>query len=538
MIGDYSGPYSVVYDRPETDWTLDRLAFMTDIDEETELHVKGNAEVTWKTDNKTVATVDKNGVVKAIRKGDAKITATAADGSSSNCIVSVGYEGQNPCLPPTWGLLIADPEPLEFDGVLYVYGSRDNPNGINTEGVTQWCSDTYYAICTEDLIHWTVKGISFRLTDIPEKDRGNAVALWAPDLYHSVKDGKYYLTGCTNDPGSGIFVAVSDIPEGPFKYVGRITQNSNKALITQIDPGALVDDDGSVYIVTPGFYVGLLDEDTLNVQPYKSVSRYMSKDYFAFEGPSLRKKGDLYYYIYIQDITKTQSSIPTRMAYMTSTDPLGPYTYQGLIITNYDYLNSGNIHGSFVEFKGQTYVFYHMSYCGLRLTRSLHITPITFLDDGTIQEALPTSSGAKGSFKKGEVIQAASAIVYSGGRDDIRITPRYDEDKDNKNIWRFTDYPYVYFNEADQSLGYRYVDGTDVSKITIKVQTQGSDAKLSCKMGDTVVAELTLPDTKGEWQTVTADLSGSGSSQEEFTLSLDKMPDKGKQVNVDSFWFD
>jgi uncharacterized protein YjdB len=50
-----------------------------------------NKNVTWKSSNKKVATVDKNGKVKAVGKGTAIITCTAKDGSKvkSTCTVKV-----------------------------------------------------------------------------------------------------------------------------------------------------------------------------------------------------------------------------------------------------------------------------------------------------------------------------------------------------------------------------------------------------------------------------------------------------------------
>lgn len=45
--------------------------------------------ITWKTSNKKIATVDQNGVVKAVGKGKVNITATATDGSKKKKTVSI-----------------------------------------------------------------------------------------------------------------------------------------------------------------------------------------------------------------------------------------------------------------------------------------------------------------------------------------------------------------------------------------------------------------------------------------------------------------
>ncbi len=49
------------------------------------------------------------------------------------------------------------------------------------------------------------------------------------------------------------------------------------------------------------------------------------------------------------------------MGYMTAENPLGPYTYRGVIVTNYDYPASGKHTRLGIEpFDGQWYVSYHM----------------------------------------------------------------------------------------------------------------------------------------------------------------------------------
>ena len=50
-----------------------------------------NDTVEWKSSNEAVVTVDQNGNLKASGKGEAAVTATAADGREAVCIVSVRY---------------------------------------------------------------------------------------------------------------------------------------------------------------------------------------------------------------------------------------------------------------------------------------------------------------------------------------------------------------------------------------------------------------------------------------------------------------
>ena len=57
-----------------------------------------NKNVTWSSDNPSVATVDQNGVVTAVAPGTATITATAADGSGKTAACTVTVE--RPYVPP------------------------------------------------------------------------------------------------------------------------------------------------------------------------------------------------------------------------------------------------------------------------------------------------------------------------------------------------------------------------------------------------------------------------------------------------------
>lgn len=59
-----------------------------------------NKEVTWSSSNEDVATVDQNGKVTAVAKGDATITATAADNKTATCAVKVTVPVDSVTLSP------------------------------------------------------------------------------------------------------------------------------------------------------------------------------------------------------------------------------------------------------------------------------------------------------------------------------------------------------------------------------------------------------------------------------------------------------
>ncbi len=524
---------------------LDKVAFMIDCHQKMKINLKSDfkGEVSWTSSNSCVASVSQDGVVKGKSNGDAVITALYGT-QKAECIASVGYEGQNPILPPTWGLFIADGEPHVFDGKMYIFGSRDVENGFLPSGERDWCSRDYHVIFSEDLIHWIDGGIIFSLGDIPNEflNEGDN-RLWAPDIFKSpLETDKYYLTFCVNN-NNGMFIAESKSPLGPFINVKQITLNNEPVRV--IDPGTLVDDDGKVYMANPNFYISQLDpSDYSKIIPetYHSVKEYMPDDNQPFEGPALIKKGYTYYYIYIQNKgnIKKDGAVPARMAYITSKQPLGPYSYKGLIISNYDYLNAGNIHGSIEQFKGQWYVSYHMPLAENELTRVACLDKVDFNTDGTIKQVLPTSSGVKGYFVAGDKIQGSSGIIFSGGRGDIRIKNRK-EPTENKYVFNYVDYPYSFYREEGQWIGYRYMKfERKIDKVNMRISTESQGSEIEIRRGDVngkIISTVTLPNTNGKWETVEAAVKIENKGVDEFYIVLKSNPNKN-EIKIDWFKFE
>lgn len=517
---------------------LDKAAFMIDSRGKMKINVtQGPADgVRWTSSDRKVATVSRKGVVTGVSKGDAVITASV-DGSEAECIVSVGYEGQNPILPPTWGLFIADGEPHVFDGRMYIFGSRDVTNGFLPNGERDFCSTDYHVIYSDDLIHWTDAGASITIDDIPAAIRGNTRRLWAPDIFKSpTEKDKYYLLFCGN--GRPMYIAEGTSPTGPFGNVRLVTIDGKP--IPQIDPGVLVDDDGKVYLASPKFFVCQLDpSDYSKVLPEtcRDVMQYMPADDEPFEGPSLRKRNGIYYYIYIQNKGNIErdGAVPTLMGYMTAEHPLGPYTYRGTILTTYDYPGAGNVHGSIEPFEGQWYVSYHMAVPELSLTRAACLDRIEFDADGTIRRTEPTSSGVKGRFVPGERIRSSGGVVYSGGRNDRRLVTRR-EPTGNPYVFRYVGYPYTFYSEPGQWIGYRFMDfSPKISKVVMSVSTDDAGGTFEIRRGapdGELIAVVGLPDTGGAWKTVDAPAAVTRAGKDAFYIVLKTKPGSG-EVRID-----
>ena len=344
---------------------------------------------------------------------------------------------RNPILPLKYHIPDSEGHVMP-DGRLYIYGSCDEREDV-------YCSDKYYVVSTKDMKEWTIHDISLKGQDIPwfndpdapkypgidwsrptpfiQKMLADAAAggkdmkaefekeaqtkkpplLFAPDCIE--KDGTYYLYFCMPDDSEG--VAVSDRPEGPFKHPVRLPCGG-------IDPAVFMDDDGQVY-----YYWGQLfshgvplNPDMKSFDPEKVVDDLVTEEQHYFhEGSSMRKIGDTYYYVY----ANMERGKPTSLGYATSSSPLGPFTYRGIIIDN-DGCDpeSWNNHGSIECVDGQWYVFYHRCSRGSQQHRRLCIEPITILPDGSIPEVKMTSQGIGQPFTPGETIMGYEACRLTG----------------------------------------------------------------------------------------------------------------------------
>lgn len=362
---------------------------------------------------------------------------------------------RNPVLPLKYHVPDSEGHVMP-DGRLYIYGSYDDREDI-------YCSEKYHVVSTPDLEHWTVHEEAFNGNQVPwfrdsdvskypgldwsrptpfirkmlesvaadgddmkEKfdqmeETEKPALLFAPDC--TAKNGKYYLYFCMQDESEG--VAVSDRPEGPFTDPVMLPCGG-------IDPAVFIDDDGQAY-----YYWGQLfshgvklHEDMVSFDREDIVDDLVTEEeHFFHEGSSMRKIGDTYYYVYAD----MERGKPTSLGYATSKSPLGPFTYQGIIIDN-DGCDpqSWNNHGSIEQVNGQWYVFYHRCSRNRQQHRRLCIEPITVGADGKIAEVKMTSQGVGAPFVPGEAIMGYQACglkgtVYIGLNEEEETKEKYPE---------------------------------------------------------------------------------------------------------------
>ncbi len=308
----------------------------------------------------------------------------------------------NPYLP--LNVYIPDGEPRLFDGRVYLYGSHDRPGG------TKYCEGDYevWSAPADNLRDWRLEGISYRKAQDPVTADGHH-ELYAPDCVRGT-DGRYYLYYCFSEIDE-IGVAVSDSPAGPFEYLGHISKPAGAAAYPDLrwfDPGAHVDDDGSVYLYI-GFkssFVLKMGDDMITpvAGPVPLIPNAASAKGTPFEGhgfyeaSSMRKIGGRYYFIYSDETSHSLSCA-------VSDRPMSGFEYAGVLVSNGDIglygrtrpVNQiGNTHGSVLSVGEKHYVFYHRQTNGTEYSRQGCAEEIQMDREGRFLQAEITSCGLNG----------------------------------------------------------------------------------------------------------------------------------------------
>ena len=312
--------------------------------------------------------------------------------------------------PFTGPLYTADPSAHVYNGRLYVYASHDMEPPVGCDRM-----DRYHLFSTDDMENWTDHGEIMNAATSNELTGTTGEGfMWAPDCVYNPRDKKYYfvyphkIDGSPEelgvpDPvgnnhqnaGWGHFLATSDSPEGPFTPIGYI-----RGIPDTIDPCIFVDTDGQPYIYTSGqrakgSWVGKLNPDNwLELIPFtkeeiakgrlermEGVDRMMVMGEFEdfHEAPFVIKIGDIYYLQHSDNNPENNY-----MRYSISDSPIGPWKMMGAFMTPHGH---DTTHGSFVNFNGKWYQFYHTADFSGQIggnRRSVCFDEIKFNKDGSI----------------------------------------------------------------------------------------------------------------------------------------------------------
>ncbi len=405
---------------------------------------------------------------------------------------------------------IPDGEPRIFGDRLYVYGSHDFAGGE-----LGFCPGDYmvYSAPLSDISQWHCDGVAFRRKECPflELEPGKD-AMAAPDVVKGT-DGRFYMYFNLSSQLC-CQVAVSDRPEGPFKYYGEVSSADGIRYedVKMFDPGVLVDDDGKVYLFIGFNMPGPVPEKFRNSYPplpESSLGFELADDMktivrgpvqiipgankalgTAFEGhgfyeaSSPRKINGKYVMVYSTELSH-------ELAYAISDEPLGKYEYKGVLVSNGDFgfmenteqvMPYGNNHGGLVLLNGSWYIFYHRQTHAIECCRQGCAEKLPILPDGWFGQAEITSCGlgegplpTAGSYNACYCCHLTSPII-SRQRLTVRecrrdTEPHIYEEKTGEDESRYLHY--IANIRESVTVGYKYFDFREPSVINLKLRGDG-----------------------------------------------------------------
>ncbi|MBQ8952988.1 MAG: family 43 glycosylhydrolase [Clostridia bacterium] len=465
----------------------------------------------------------------------------------------------NPYLP--LNVYIPDGEPHVFGDRVYVYGSHDQ------EGGQDFCVLDYevWSAPVDDLTDWSCPGVAYRAKQDSDWNERRGYAMYAPDCVRG-NDGRYYLYYAL--AGGGLFTgnihaAVSDRPDGPFAYHGCVRNPDGSPLTTFItfDP-AVMNDEGTIRLyygwslaVSPermpaggvnqemlkpvmmqlfdktaeeidGTSEGImgantveLEDDMLTVKrrpvriapgQFDAAGTSFAGHAF-FEGSSIRKVGDTYYFVY-------SSEHQHELCYATSLYPDRDFTFGGVIVSNGDIglkgrrpaerlMMTGNNHGSIENINGQWYVFYHRQTHLNTFSRQGCAEKIKFLPDGSIPQVEMTSCGLNGGPLPARGVYPASIccnltnghMPHADQQDWLEPIPHIAHEGVEHFVAGMTD---------GAMIGYKYFsfEGSVTLKITLRGNARG---KLCVQVNDDEAGAVEI-NSGVEWHDVAIPLSACG----------------------------
>lgn len=275
----------------------------------------------------------------------------------------------------------ADPAAIVKDDTLWLYTGHDFAGGQRGYNMKDWL-----VYSTTDLKNWTAYPVPLKITDFAWAKSGDAYAGHVIE-----RSGKYYWYISTN--WSGIGVAVSDRPEGPYKdAIGKpLLTNEDCFASTHswacIDPSVFIDDDGQAWLFWGNgeCYYAKLKENMIEIE---GEIKQVDFDGFSFtEAPWIHRYQGKYYLSYA-------TGFPEKIAYAMADRIEGPYEYKGIL--NEIAGNSNTNHQAIVEFKGDWYFIYHnggIQTDGSSYSRSVCIDRLYDNPDGTLKRVVMTSEG-------------------------------------------------------------------------------------------------------------------------------------------------
>ncbi|WP_441286938.1 glycoside hydrolase family 43 protein [Sorangium sp. KYC3313] len=380
---------------------------------------------------------------------------------------------------------LADPASLVHDGRVYLYGSNDDDN-VKADGSDDgYKMASFVAISSSDMKNWTDHGEVIRVP----RDASWAANTWAPSLVE--RNGNIYMYFANN--GSGIGVAKSDSPTGPFRdakgsaLITSSTPGASGQNIWLFDPGVFIDDDGQAYLYFGGngeqnARVIKLNNDMVSVS---GSAIAMTVPYF-FEAAWMHKRNGVYYLSY-----STNPANGMRIDYLTSSSPTSGFTHRGTVGPQPPKNNNNNNHAAIFEFGGSWYHAYHNRSVandageppGYR--RNLGIESFTYKEDGSIVPVTYTTDGLK-QVKNLDPYARVEAETFNAQRG--IETERCEEGGMDLSLINNGDWVRlrgVDFGEGAESFSARVASGAEGGSIELRLDARDGKLVGTCAVGAT-----------------------------------------------------
>lgn len=469
----------------------------------------------------------------------------------------------NPFLP--LNEYIPDGEPHVFGDRVYHYGSHDREGGW-TFCMDDY---VVYSAPVDDLADWRCEGVSYRAEQDPDYSEykymyapdvvcGNDGRYY---LYYCMA-GEYGYGGYSRP----ISVAVSDKPAGPFEYLGHVKYPDGSVMMKYVcfDP-AVMNDNGTIRLyygtqydyeeredfdtnpeyldIETGMFgktreqileyrkhpescpsgdpndkdsingavMAVLEDDMLTVKeaphhiiPYKVKGTSFEAHPF-FEGSSMRKVGDTYYFIY-------SSWQNHELCYATSQYPDRDFIFRGTVVSNGDVgyngrtvkektNMTGTTHGSIIEINGQWYVFYHRLTHKSDYSRQACAEKISIDKDGSIKQVEVTSCGLNSGpleAKSGCRYPAVIACNLTNGHMPHGSNSVYQTEF--PNVTNIGEDRFIAEIEDGTLIGYKYFNFENVNTVSVTARIEAAENKVVYN-GPIRIDERCVSDDKDEVRT-------------------------------------
>ena len=274
-------------------------------------------------------------------------------------------------------IYLADPTIFLDKGTYYLYGTSSEQG--------------FLVYQSHDLKNWSGSAGKANGFALAKGDAYGSKGFWAPQVF-KIKN-TYYMAYTADEH---IAIAQSNSPLGPFK------QKEIKALSgvgKQIDPFVFRDHDGKFYLyhvrLTEGnrIFVARMKDDLSDILP-ETVKECITAtqgwentaktNWPVTEGPTVIKKGDLYYLIYsANDFRNPDYAV----GYATSKSPFGPWkkSDKNPIISKNLLKINGTGHGDlFADKKGNLQYVFHTHHSNTQVSpRATALVGVKFVKDSS-----------------------------------------------------------------------------------------------------------------------------------------------------------